>query len=242
MADAEERSESGAPIYRHKPREKPFEPAHGDAAMLEKFDRHLERHLGPVETVLHEIVSDLVHVDVHLVKPTEERPRWTLVTTGMSDRPMKVPEGAEEFRHAELMLSLPPDWPLTEQAFKDERHYWPVRWLKMLARLPHEYDTWLGWGHTVPNGDPAAPYAPDTKLCCMLVVPPVLVPEGFRRLTVNDDKTVHFYAAVPLYREEMDFKLRKGAEALLDRFDRHQVTERVDPKRKNACAKRFGFF
>ena len=38
-----------------------------------------------------------------------------------------------------------------------------------LARLPHEFQTLLWQGHTVPNGDPALPYARNTKLCGALV-------------------------------------------------------------------------
>lgn len=66
---------------------------------------------------------------------------------------MTVPD-PEVPRYAELVISLPPFWPLDEQSWRDERHYWPVRLLKTLGRLPHEYDTWLGVGHTIPNGDP----------------------------------------------------------------------------------------
>jgi hypothetical protein len=243
MSPEEERSESGAPIYRHAARDRNFEPAHGDAKSVEAIDRHLTRHLGPVETVLHEIVSDRVHVDVHVIKPAPNRNFWTLVTSGMSDRPMTVPAGAEKYRHAEVMLSLPPAWPLSQEAFKDERYYWPIRWLKLLARLPHEFETWLGTGHTVPNGDPAEPYASNTKLCCMMLAPPVLVPAEFRSLVVNDDKTIHFWAALPLYREEMDFKLKKGSDPLFDRFDQHGVSELLDPARKNVCPKKlFGLF
>ena len=29
--------------------------------------------------------------------------------------------------------------------------FWPIQMLKFLARFPHEYKTWLGWGHTIPN-------------------------------------------------------------------------------------------
>src|SRR5580692_2684215 len=77
--------------------------------------------VGRAETVFHEIVSDIVHIDVHLFSPTERRPAHTLVTTGMSDRAMTAPPGREEYAHAELMVTLPLDWQLSEQAFQDER-------------------------------------------------------------------------------------------------------------------------
>ena len=39
---------------------------------------------------------------------------------------------------------------------------------------------------------------------------------------------------VPVYKEEMDFKLREGAEKLQDLFVEKGITELVDPRRTNA--------
>ncbi|MEU4712474.1 suppressor of fused domain protein [Micromonospora purpureochromogenes] len=62
--------------------------------------------------------------------------------------------------YAELMLCLPADWPLTRlTGLDDDPAGWPVRVLKQVARLPHEYGTWIGEWHSVPNGDSAQPYA-----------------------------------------------------------------------------------
>src|SRR5262245_31999640 len=69
-----EDSESGRPIYRHGPRRKEFTPTTGDAANIEQISAHIERYVGPVGTVYHELVSDLVHVDVHLVEADRDRP------------------------------------------------------------------------------------------------------------------------------------------------------------------------
>jgi predicted Zn finger-like uncharacterized protein len=235
-AEPSEYSESGMPIYRHGHRQKAFTPVTGDTESIEAISGHVEAHLGPVAGVFHELVSDLVHIDVHMVGPSDDRPFHTLVTSGMSDLPMTVPEGADEWRYAELLLSLPPSWPLTEEAFRDERNYWPVRLLKVLARLPHEYNTWLGWGHTVPRGDPPQPFAPNTPLCCALLVQPLLVPDEFVQLRMPDGRTVHFYGVVPVYRQEMEFKLKHGTEALLERFAEAEVCELLDARRENLCA------
>ncbi|MBL8114136.1 MAG: suppressor of fused domain protein, partial [Acidobacteria bacterium] len=50
-------------MYRYGEREKPFEPAVAgeDVSVLEE---HIARHLGTPDFVFHELVSDLVHVDV----------------------------------------------------------------------------------------------------------------------------------------------------------------------------------
>jgi hypothetical protein len=213
-----ETSGSGAPIHRYQPRSKPFQLAIGDADKLRRIEKHIERHLGKPQSVFHEILSDLVHIDIHVIRPAPDREYYSLVTTGMSDLPMKVPSGYEDYRYAELMISLPPDWPMREEDLKDERNYWPLRWLKTLARFPHEYDTWVGASHTIPTGDPPKPFAANTKLCCMMLIPPMRAGEGFSSLSLPD-RYVNFYALVPLYREEMELKLREGSEALAARFE-----------------------
>jgi hypothetical protein len=244
MSDDAEYSESGVRIYRHEAREKPVQVAEGDAEALQAIEDHIEKHIGKIETVLHEIVSDLVHIDVHVVEPTAERNFYTLITSGMSDLPMAAPDGAEDFRFAELLICLPADWnmPKGYNTKTDEEYWWPIRCLKYLARLPHEYDTWLAEGHTIPNGDPPEPFANNTQLCCALLTPPLLFGAEFMSLKIREDKTINFYALLPIYKEEMEFKLKHGGEQLYDRFDQAGINELLDINRKNVCRKRFGIF
>ncbi len=239
MESEPESTESGQPIYRHSERTKPFEPAIGDQETIQGIARHIETHIGEVDHVFHELISDLVHIDVHIVNPTKKRDFFTLITSGMSDRPMTVPDGAREFRYAELLICLPPSWLFGAEAWKDESNYWPVRLLKQLARMPHEYETWLGLGHSMPNGDPPQPYAPNTKLCCALLFLPSTTPDDFDRLQLSPAKTVQFYGVYPLYKEEMALKLRKGADALISRFAENRITEVLDVSRRNVAKRSF---
>src|SRR5262245_177012 len=238
--DEEERSKSGDPVYRHQPRERDRSLPKHFAQHLEEVEAHVEKHIGKVEMVFHEIVSDLVHLDVLWVPATAARPYHVLVTSGVSDEPMTVPEGMEPYRRAELMIALPADWPLTEEAFKDEANYWPVRWLKTIGRLPHEYDTWIGWGHTIPNGDPAEPIA-NTRFIGFMLTPSYWLPPDFFQLATKAGETICFYVLVPLFREEMDLKLEKGAEALEDRLQKANVGFVLDVGRPNVAARR-GWF
>ena len=228
-------SPGGSTIHRHQPRQTPFEPAMSDGATAVLVEEHVGRHLGEVKSVFHELISDLVHLDVLFIPPTPERPYHSLVTSGMSDRPMTVPDGAEDFLHAELMLCLPADWKLGtdesgEDHFRDERNYWPIRWLKTLARLPHEYGTWLGAQHTIPNGNPARPLAPGVPFTGFILGPVFTAPEGFGRLDAAG-KTIHFLSVIPLTTAEMDFKLAHGADALFSALVERGVTELVDVNR-----------
>jgi len=231
-----EYSESGDEVHRYKNVEpNPFTPAFGDLDNIETIGKHIEKHIGKIETVYHEIVSDQVHLDVYWVKPSKKFRFNVLVTSGMSDKPMTVPTGMEEYRFSELCILLPPDWPIDEESFKSENYYWPVRWLKIVARFPHEFNAWVGYGHTIPNGEGAEPFADNTKFGCVLLIPSLNLPHEFFRLKVKEDKVINFYCIYPLYKEEMEYKLSKGLDALIDKFEKSRVTDVVDIHRKNTC-------
>lgn len=236
MSNPSDYSPSGAPILRHTDPEREWQPAtYLEDEWLEAIERHAEYYLGESQSVFHELLSDTVHIDVHIIAPTMERNYYTLYTTGMSALPMNTPEDAEDYEYAELMISLPPDWPLFEERLQESEYFWPIEWLKRLARLPHDYNTWLSWGHTIPNGDPAIPLADHTGMCAFMVLPPIEVDEDFLTLEMADGKTVHFYAILPIYLEELEYKLEYGMDALLDKFEEHDVNEVFEPHRINTC-------
>jgi Suppressor of fused protein (SUFU) len=231
-----ERSKGGSEILRHKAREGGFEPAFGgDDAASRAVEEHFARHVGEAEHVFHEIISHLVHIDVHVVPPTNGRDVFTLFTTDMSDRPMNVPDGYDGPKLAELMIRLPRSWQLSQSDFENERWYWPVRWLKTLARLPHEFDTWLGTGHTIPNGDPAEPLGPGTRMSGFIMLPPVSLPE---HVVKTPRGPLSVLAMVPIYADEMDLKLRGGASALVDRFAAANVSDMIDIERASVAARK----
>jgi hypothetical protein len=236
MTNEADKTPAGDPIFRHKARSKPFEPAF-DSPDGVKIEQHIEKHIGKIETVYHELVSDLVHVDVFFIKPTPQKNHITLVTSGMSSRAMKAPPQAEKWQYAELLICLPPDWPLNDEALEDERKYWPIRQLKMLARLPHEYDTWLWYGHTIPNGNPAQPFASNTKLSGIILALPTLLPKEFITLEIDEHKTIVFFSILPIHADETNMKLKKGADALFEQFDKHGVNELLDIQRPSVIKK-----
>lgn len=232
MTDDEERSRGGSRIYRHERRERSFELATEPSERAEAVEAHVARHIGPVESVWHELVSDLIHLDVHVVPPSEERNAYTLFTTGMSDIPMAAPD--PEFRFAELLITLPPTWSLDSESMKQMESYWPIHLIKYLARLPHEYETWLGPDHTVPNGDPPSEFVPGLGFAGSILFPSVSLGEAFMHVDAGDDR-VHMLAVYPLYAEELQLKLDRGAEELFDRLEAEGITDVVSPGRCNVA-------
>ena len=61
-------------------------------------------------------------------------------------------------------------------------------------------------------------------------------------LKVDDEVTIFFYSVLPLYPEERDFKLKEGADALFDLFDKEGIGPVIDPHRKNVCGKKKRWF
>jgi hypothetical protein len=199
----------------------------------EEVKRHIEKHFGEPSLVIHEKVSHHVHVDV--IPPGAGRDFHTLLTSGMSDKSMNAPEGAEGMNYAELVLCLPASWQMKPHDVLSRETDWPVLWLNQLARFPHAYNTWLFWGHSVPNGHPPQPLAPETSLCAWVLLEPKLVEDEFKIMKRSDGGKTWFLAAVPTYREELDLKLSSGAETLEELFAAAGISELIDPNRRNVA-------
>jgi hypothetical protein len=242
-----EKTRAGDPILRHsEPKHQNFEPV-SENSHFDEISNHIEKYIGTIESVIHEIVSSIVHIDILYIKPSDKYPFHILVTSGMSDKPMTVPEGAEDHKFAELLILLPKSWPLKFENYSvfseeiDEKTYWPIRWLKTIAMFPHSYDTWVGWGHTIPNGDNAEPFAENTRLGCLLLMPSISIPIDFYKFKTQDEKIIEFLCLYPLYKEEMEYKFKNGTEKLLDRFDKYGIKDIIEPDRPNTCIKKGPF-
>lgn len=206
----------------------------GDAELIASIDRHISRYVAPVERVYHEIVSDELHIDIHHVPPAWNRRFHALITSGMSALPMHTSTDAMEWRFAELCILLEPSWRLAPDAFEDERWYWPIRLLKILARYPRDYNTWLGYGHSVATANPPTPFAEDTRLCASVLLPPMSLGIEFSRLRRHDGADTHFWAVVPIVEDELTLKMNKGVDALMDALDTAGISDVVSHGRASA--------
>jgi hypothetical protein len=206
-------------------------PEYYNKKEMKAIESHIISHFGKFNDVFHEIVSPDIHVDICKIEPTRKRPYYTLVTMGMGAHKMNVPEkfASLGIDRAELVITLPPDWNLSQEAMSDENNYWPLRWLKVMARLPIEHETWLGWGHTVPNGEPLAE---NTLLSDILVTMPYGFGEKSLTCKLPNKELVRFYQLVPLYENERNFKIENGSEELESAFP-EDFDMVVDINRKN---------
>ncbi len=146
----EERSPGGAFIKRYGVGAAPNTAPPERPTYFNDILAHLEPLLGLVETVYDEIVSDQVYLEVFAFAPSRLRHYWTIVTCGMSTRPMAAPKGMDDpssHERAEFVMCLPEDWfgpdPKNLEQLARDGKVWPIEILKFAARFVHLHDTWL---------------------------------------------------------------------------------------------------
>lgn len=190
----------------------------------------LERYFG----LEPEIVPVSSELEFAIVRGHEEVPFNAVFTLGMSSQPMEqVPD--KEWRFAELVLMLPLDWPL-----ELSESNWPLVWLEKLAMFPRRENSWLSLAHTVPNGIPAQPFAPDTKFAAWLLIPPIGLAKEFARFRLESGEVINFWTPIPIHADELALKTNKGATELINKFARDRIGDVFDPNRPSIYAKRRG--
>lgn len=196
---------------------------------------HIERYFGKDFFVLHEKESSSVHVDIHVVRPTVIRPYFTLLTSGMSDRDMRVPKGLEGLALAEVCLCLPKDWPLAMDDFgwREPRYFWPIAMLRQAAKYPHRNQTWFSSGHTVGSVERPEPLNPETDFTGIMLLHPTTFPAGADAVETEDGRTIHYLALIPLLMQEMIFKQKFDSDTLEGKLIEAGITELLQPERSS---------
>ena len=207
-------------------------PAHISAASAsyrQEIIAHIEKHLGPITATFRREDSDSP-VDLLWLRPSANRPYHTLVTLGLSDRPMDIPDDVANknaAERAELMIMLPPEWNISPDNLKSEQGYWPIAWLTMLADFARAPGNWLGTGYVFPNGEPMSEIA-DTPFSGILVLPPFVSHAHEACVFHSRDGTrLNLYALIPLYPGEIELKTAQGLDVLLERFDESGINSEV---------------
>lgn len=211
------------------------------------IQEHIEKTIGPIATAFEEKKSKGIHLKLYLVPPTNQPPselhphgtfHHTIITDGLSSIPMNAPKDYQGPKLMELMITLPSLWPglnsdgsWNEEVLSREENWWPLRWLMSTARIPIAFNTFLGLGHSIPNGNNADPFAGNTRLGCLLLTWPFHSPEA-TVLTVNAKTKICFLALQPIYPEEMQFRLHNHTDDLDSKLAQNNITELFDINRK----------
>lgn len=189
------------------------------------FESYVKKNIGNFDGVIHEIVSPDIHIDIIIVPPTDKKNFYTLITMGMGAYSMKMPQRYSKYRSMELAIRLPKYWDVKSD---NEEWYWPIQLLKILARIPISQKTWLGYGHTIDLGKPCAINANFSA-----VILDFLFEDDILPLSLSKGKKVLIYNVIPLYKEEIMFKITNSANKLFDLLGQDILKYPVDIRRKN---------
>jgi hypothetical protein len=215
----------GTNIVRHENVETKLGLTKGTAGFTQARQAVYERLFGKPLSVSHELLPLVPHIDVYTFKRSQgNREVYSLVTGGMSDLEMTLPRGADKDvpRRVELIFycSEPRD-----------EYISTLRWV---AHFPHDSKSWLGHGHTMPNGNPPAPFWGSTELDTLFFLPPIVRKDQTLPSELNlGGEAVHFLWVVPLTTAECNFKLTRGFDAMLNLFQQNRHPHVFDPHRKS---------
>lgn len=181
-------------------------------------------------------------VSFHVFEPTEASRHWTLVTEGMSARPMNGPVSDSGATRTELVLRLPPDWRIGHALVQRGSDVsWPVDSLRLVAEYPHRYGAVLRLGETVAFDEPPQPLHASTKLAGWVLVPGMSL-EGPCTLTRPDGTQIELLSLVALHRAEIQLARAEGLPALMKALDWKTLSLVLDPKRPSRVKRWFGLF
>ena len=168
-----------------------------------------------------------IRLDIYIVEPTPDRNYFTLVTHGMSD-------SGQSGRGSELILCLPPDWPMTEAALRQSQTSWPIDLLREVAARTVQGGQPLFSGTIITGRQKHKPYG--GKFPAVLVYLPIQCAE-FEDLAINDKTSINFLSLIPIYRDEQALASQKSPDQLAEILMTAGITELLSTSRKSAIKK-----
>lgn len=176
------------------------------------LEDYYETHLGKISITYDEVniqkkiydgeipLKSEVNLYIDVIMPDEVRDYITLVTVGMSEAPMAKTSDGQKF--AELIMKLPSNWDVSEEALSDMTKNWPFRMMLKTAHLGHMFKgKYVGENTVIPSGNPNDAilyFNGDTelssvKLCKSEDIPP---------LKVDGEMTIDFFTLIPITEKE----------------------------------------
>lgn len=185
---------------------------------------HIEQNFGVPSWVDEDLDGKYVKVDINVIAPTEDKPYYFLVTSGLGAFHMIIPNSCpkQELNRAEFVMVLPPDWRFDAESLRDDRWYWPLRILRACAYITASKAVLMYEGFIY---DADSNLADNTQLCGCMLVPadcdPTIASLGAGECKLSLGKKVNFYLLAPLYNDEIYFVDKHGPAQLLREVVEH---------------------
>lgn len=179
-----------------------------------------QRAFGVPAGILHSTDRKAPHIDLYVFPPAGGRDFVAVLTGGMSDLAMAVPEGSTAAPYIELALGL------------GRHEHWATNLLKLTAEYPFDHGTFLDVHHTVGFG---AELGEGSCLSAFLFVEPRFLPEQLLRFEFGG-RRVRFLQAVAITTAEHRFAMTEGSDKLEALLEQRGFLITRDPKRPSVVA------
>jgi hypothetical protein len=148
-----------------------------------------------------------------------------LMTDGFRHYKMPVSEKHIGKERVELYFCLPDYWDLKDSS--NPNMNWVFDWLDRLAKYAREKESWYGHGHTLYCGSNHSKLSATMKQDHFLFIDPMLLREELAAINYEGEVT-HFLAVIPLFKNEFEYKQRKGTFKFMEKMLSCGMTEKLD--------------
>jgi hypothetical protein len=174
-----------------------------------------------------------------LIDFTKEKGVKVLLTSSFHTYQMSVPEKLQGYEHGQLYFCIPEYWDITNTETPEVR--WLFDWLIRISNYTITKNTWLGDGHTYNCTKHGKQLSRTMRQDHLFISNPNYLYEELKPVEL-ENKTIHFWALIPLFGDEMDYKQGKGTVKLKKKFLIKGVTEKLDEFRQSCLKNRWLFF
>ena len=174
-----------------------------------------------------------------LIDFTKEKGIKVLITSSFHVYQMSVPEKLNGFEFGQLYFCIPEYWDLTDPENPEIR--WLFEWLNRITTYTINNNTWLGDGHTYNCTKYGKQLSTTIRQDHLFISNPIFLEDELTPVEL-EDKTIHFWALIPIFGDEMDYKQGKGTVKLKKKFLTKGVTEKLDEYRQTSLKTRWNFF
>ena len=163
----------------------------------------------------------LLILDLELATPVN-----VLVTNGLREKRMNVPERETGKEHIELFFCLPSYWEWDD--LNNPNTNWVYEVIQRLsAYLLENDDAWFGNGHTMNARKDGSSLSSTMKQDHLILLNPLLLEEAMAPIQVGDME-VNFLSIVPIFSDEWDYKQSKGTVKFVRKLINKGVSEKLD--------------
>ena len=179
------------------------------------------------------------YIDMLLLDIETKIPMKILMTDGLSEYNMPVPEKYKGREFNEIYFALPSYWEIEEK--ENPLMKWPLDQIQKLAKHVIENETWYGPGHTFSNGNPPQSLSENMKQNHLLMADPILLEDLLQPIDL-EGKNIYFLAIIPLFEDEFDRKMSSGYFKFIRKFRAKNGNEVLDDYRTSIYRSRWRIF